>query len=167
MTNPVIQSFPPIADAWATRLILGSMPGAASLAASQYYAHPQNAFWRIIGELLGFALDARYADRVQALRSAGIAVWDVLQCCERTGSLDSAILRRSEVANDFETFRQQHPGVRTVVFNGATAEAAFRRHCRALLDDPQLTFVRLPSTSPAHASLRFDAKLTAWRAALA
>ena len=167
MPNPVIQSFSPIADARATRLILGSMPGAASLAASQYYAHPQNAFWRIMGELLGFAPDGRYADRVQALRSAGIAVWDVLQCCERSGSLDSAILRRSEVANDFETFRQQHPGVRTVVFNGATAEAAFRRHCRALLDDPHLTFVRLPSTSPAHASLRFDAKLTAWRAALA
>ena len=167
MPNPVIQSFPPIADARATRLILGSMPGAASLAASQYYAHPQNAFWRIMGEVLGFAPDGRYADRVQALRSAGIAVWDVLQCCERTGSLDSAIVRGSEVPNEFAGFLHQHPGVRTILFNGATAEAAFRRHCRALLDDPQIARVRLPSTSPAHASLRFDAKLAAWRAALA
>ena len=167
MTKPVIQSFPPIADARATRLILGSMPGAASLAASQYYAHPQNAFWRIMGEVLGFAPDARYEDRVQALRSAGIAVWDVLQCCERTGSLDSAIVRGSEVPNEFAGFLHQHPGVRTILFNGTTAEAAFRRHCPALLDEPRLTFVRLPSTSPAHASLRFDAKLAAWRAALA
>jgi double-stranded uracil-DNA glycosylase len=78
----LIQSFPPIADAQATRLILGSMPGAASLAAGQYYAHPQNAFWRIMGELLGFAPNAPYADRVEALRRARIAVWDVLQFCE-------------------------------------------------------------------------------------
>lgn len=164
--SPVIQSFPPIADVRATRLILGSMPGVASLAEGQYYAHPQNVFWRIMGELLGFAPDAPYSERVGALLSARIAVWDVLQFCERPGSLDSAIVRSSEVPNDFETLLQQCPGVRTILFNGTTAEAAFRRHCRALLGDPLITFVRLPSTSPAHASLRFEAKLAAWRAAI-
>ena len=163
----LLQSFPPIANAEATRLILGSMPGAASLAARQYYAHPQNAFWRIMGELLGFAPDAAYAQRTRALQRAGIAVWDVLQYCERPGSLDSAIVRGTEVANDFATFLAQHPDIRIILFNGVTAETAFRRHCRALLNDSQITFARAPSTSPAHASLRFDAKLAAWRAALA
>ena len=165
--SPVIQSFPPIVDARATRLILGSMPGVASLAAGQYYAHRFNAFWRIMGELLGFAPDAPYSERVRALQLAGIAVWDVLQCCVRPGSLDSAIVRSSEVANDFVGFLRLHPSVRTVLFNGSTAEVAFHRHCHALLDGSQITFSRLPSTSPAHASLRFDAKLAAWRVALA
>lgn len=165
--NTVIESFPPIANAQATRLILGSMPGVASLAAGQYYAHPQNAFWPIMGELLGFAPDAPYPERALALQRSRIAVWDVLQSCARLGSLDSAIVRSSEVPNEFADFLRRHPVVRAIVFNGTTAEAAFRRHCRALLDDPQITFVRVPSTSPAHASLRFDAKLAAWRAALA
>ena len=165
--NPVIQSFPPIADVRATRLILGSMPGVASLAAGQYYAHPQNAFWRIMGDLLGCAPDAPYELRVDALKRNGIAVWDVLQFCERPGSLDSAIVRGSEVPNKFETLLQQCPRVRTILFNGTTAEVAFLRHCRALLEGSQIIFVRLPSTSPAHASLRFEAKLAAWRAALA
>ena len=167
MVNSLIRSFPSIADVRATRLILGSVPGVASLAAGQYYAHPQNAFWRIMGDLLGCAPDAPYAERVDALKRNGIAVWDVLHCCVRPGSLDSAIVRGSEVPNKFETLLQQCPHVRAILFNGTTAEAAFRRHCRALLDDPQITFVRLPSSSPAHASLRFEAKLAAWRAALA
>jgi double-stranded uracil-DNA glycosylase len=162
----LIQSFPPIANAQATRLILGSMPSAASLAAGQYYAHPQNAFWRIMGELLGFAPDAPYAERVRALLHARIAVWDVLQFCERSGSLDSAIRRDSEVANDFATFFREHPAVTHVFFNGSAAEVCFRRHCADLNGIQAWRFQRLPSTSPAHASLRFDAKLEAWRAAL-
>ena len=166
MVKPVIQSFPLIADAQATRLILGSMPGVASLAVRQYYAHPQNAFWRIMGELLGFAPDAPYADRVQALLRARIAVWDVLQFCERPGSLDSAIRRDSEVANDFSSFFREHPSVTHVFFNGSAAETCFRRHCADLDGRQSVRFQRLPSTSPAHATLRFDAKLVAWRAAL-
>ena len=164
--NPVIQSFPPIANVGATRLILGSMPGAASLAAGQYYAHPQNAFWRIMGELLGFVPDAPYATRTQALQRAGIAVWDVLQYCQRPGSLDSAIVRASEVANDFAAFFREHRAVTQVFFNGGAAEACFKRHCFELTGARFLRFQRLPSTSPAHASLRFDAKLAVWRAAL-
>lgn len=166
MKSPTIQSFPPIADAQATQLILGSMPSAASLAAGQYYAHPQNAFWRIMGELHGFAPDAPYSVRVLALQRAGIAVWDVLKRCERPGSLDAAIVRGSEVPNEFPEFLRRHAGVHTILFNGTTAEAAFRRHCRALLDDTRITFTRLPSTSPAHASLDFQRKLWMWREAI-
>ena len=164
--NRVIQCFPPIADAQATRLILGSMPGVASLAAGQYYAHPQNAFWRIMGELLNFAPNAPYSERVTALQRGGIAVWDVLQCCERPGSLDSAIVRGSEVANKFADFLRRHPDICTILFNGAAAEAAFRRHCRTLLDQPQIRFVRLPSTSPANAGVDFQRKLSLWRNAI-
>ncbi len=167
MTNLVIQSFPPIADARATRLILGSMPGVASLAAGQYYAHPQNAFWRIMGEWLGFAPDAAYAERVQALHRARIAVWDVLQFCERPGSLDSAILRDSEVANDFAAFFAQHPLITEVFFNGGAAQACFVRHMTDAAGRANLKFLRLPSTSPAFAAMRYEQKREAWRQVLA
>ncbi len=90
-----VQSFPPIAAPGARLLILGSMPGAASLAAGQYYAHPRNAFWPILAALCHFPADAPYAARVAALQAAGVAVWDVLQSCVRPGSLDTAIERSS------------------------------------------------------------------------
>ena len=163
MPNPVIHSFPPIANARATRLILGSMPGAASLAAGQYYAHRANAFWPIMGELLGFAPGASYSQRVTALLNARIAVWDVLQCCERPGSLDSAILRESEVANDFAAFFAQHPLISEVFFNGAAAEACFARHVSHVCGRSSLKLTRLPSTSPAHAAMRYEQKRDAWR----
>lgn len=164
--NAHLQSFPPIADVRATRLILGSMPGAASLAANEYYAHPQNAFWRIMAALAGVPADATYGERVGALQRAHVAVWDVLQSCERPGSLDSAIRRDSEVANDFVTFFAQHPQITQVYFNGGVAQACFKRQRAVLLRDPRLSFQRMPSTSPAHASLRFEQKLAAWRGAL-
>ena len=161
-----IESFPPIADARATRLILGSMPGRASLTAHQYYAHPHNAFWRIMTALLEVAPDATYLARVRALQDANMAVWDVLQSCERHGSLDSSIRRDTEVANDFATFFARHPRVTKVFFNGGAAEAGFKRHYGALMGDPRLSFQRLPSTSPAHAALRFEQKLALWRAVI-
>jgi double-stranded uracil-DNA glycosylase len=164
--NTHVRSFPPIADARATRLILGSMPGAASLSANEYYAHPHNAFWRIMAVLTGVAADARYGERVRALQRARLAVWDVLQSCERPGSLDSSIRRETEVVNDFATFFAAHPRITHVYFNGSAAEASFRRHCAALLQSPRAHFQRLPSTSPAHASLRFEAKLAQWQSAL-
>ena len=167
MSNVHVQSFPPIADVRATRLILGSMPGAASLAANQYYAHPHNAFWRIMGGVVNIAPDAAYDERVCALQRARVAVWDVLRSCERPGSLDSSIRRDSEVANDFTAFFAQHPRTNQVYFNGGAAEASFKRHCGALLRDPGLSFQRLPSTSPAHAALRFEQKLAAWHSAMA
>jgi double-stranded uracil-DNA glycosylase len=166
MSTVAVAGFPPIADERATLLILGSMPGAASLAAHQYYAHPHNVFWRIMARVNGFAPDAPYPLRVSALQSARIAVWDVLKFCERPGSLDASIVRASEVANDFAAFFAQHPAIVGVLFNGAAAEASFKRHCAPLLSDPRLRFQRLPSTSPAHATLRFEQKLAAWTAAL-
>ena len=158
----MIQSFPPIADARATRLILGSMPGVASLTAGQYYAHRSNAFWPIMGELLGFAPDAPYPQRVTALSTARIALWDVLQCCERPGSLDSVILRTSEVANDFAAFFARHSLITEVFFNGGTAEACFARHAADVGQRLNLKLTRLPSTSPAHAAMRYEQKRDAW-----
>jgi hypoxanthine-DNA glycosylase len=157
----VIESFPPVATAESRVLILGSMPGAASLRAGQYYAHPRNAFWPIMDVLCGAGPALPYPQRLARLQSAGIALWDALRACERSGSLDSAI--RDEVANDFSAFFAAHPRITRVFFNGAKAEAAFRRHVVPVLPMPPAA-LRLPSTSPAYAGLEFDAKCRAWRA---
>lgn len=162
-----LYSFPPIARADAELLILGSMPGAASLAAGQYYAHPHNAFWRIMAELLGFPFDAPYPARLAALQDAHVAVWDVLQSCTREGSLDTRIATDTEVANDFVSFLAAHPKIDRIFFNGAKAEASFRRRVLPGLDPAAFGFARLPSTSPAHASLSFAAKCEAWRVIVA
>ncbi len=158
------RSFPPIASADARVLILGSMPGRASLAAGQYYAHPRNAFWPIMGRLLDFDSSRDYPARVDALKVAGVAVWDVLHSCHRPGSLDSAIDDDSLVANDLGGFLAAHAEIRHVFFNGAKAESCFRRHIKLTMAEPQIGFARLPSTSPAHAGMPFEKKLEAWRA---
>lgn len=160
---PRIHSFDPIAAPDAEILILGSMPGRASLAAGQYYAHAQNAFWRIMAELLGFDAAAPYAERTQALTAARIALWDVLHSCEREGSLDTNIDRETLVANDFAAFLREHPQITRIVFNGGTAEACFKRHVSRLIASGQIRCARLPSTSPAHAAMPFARKLDAWR----
>jgi TDG/mug DNA glycosylase family protein len=163
-----IRSFPPISGRNARVLILGSMPGRASLAAGRYYAHPQNAFWPIMAALLGFDAHAPYARRVRSLRAARIALWDVLHSCERTGSLDTRI--KAEIANDLAAFLRAHARLTHVFFNGAKAEASFRRHVAgAYAELPRgrvLRFTRLPSTSPAHAGMPTTRKLDAWRAIL-
>ena len=158
-----IAGFPPIAAADARILILGSMPGVASLQAAQYYAHPHNAFWRIMGELIGFDPVQPYGERVVALQVAHVAVWDVLQSCVREGSLDTAIEHDTIVANDFADFFTRHPQIGQVFFNGGTAETCYRRYIAAAVDRP-LQLTRLPSTSPANASYSFARKLDAWRA---
>ncbi len=162
-THPLVRSFPPIARRDAEVLILGSMPGEASLAAGRYYAHPRNAFWPIMAALLGFAPDAPYARRVRALKEARIALWDVLHSCRRRGSLDADIAREDLAANDFAAFFRSHARIRRVVFNGAAAEQCFRRHVEPGLKLRGIAYARLPSTSPAHAALSFDAKREAWR----
>lgn len=161
MRKPRIRSFPPIARRDARVLVLGSMPGRASLEAGRYYAHPHNAFWRIVGELLGIEADAPYAARVRALKTARIALWDVLHSCVREGSLDTRI--EEELANDFAAFFRRHRGITHVFFNGAKAEASYRRHVLTGMT-VRLRYARLPSTSPAHASLPFARKLKAWQA---
>lgn len=159
-----LQSFPPIEDSSATVLILGSMPGKESLRAGQYYAHPRNAFWPIMGELAGAAPTLPYQARIQLLKSAGIALWDVLASCTRAGSLDSDIDAASTAANDFAAFFSTHPGITRVFFNGAAAEKYFHKLVLHTLAPRPLHYRRLPSTSPANAAMSYLQKLKAWEA---
>jgi TDG/mug DNA glycosylase family protein len=161
-----IRSFEPIEDEQAQVLVLGSMPGQASLKASQYYAHPQNAFWRIMGRLLDFEATAPYDLKIQKLKTARIALWDVLGSCNRAGSLDSKIQSATEVPNDFPVFFHKHKHLTHVFFNGAKAETSFHRHVLKTSEPGSLHLTRLPSTSPAHASMSFERKVHFWRAVL-
>jgi TDG/mug DNA glycosylase family protein len=158
-------SFPPIASRGARVLVLGTMPGKVSLQECQYYAHPQNAFWRIIGGILGFDPASPYDARVASVRSTDIAIWDVLRSCIRESSLDSAIEASSAVPNDFAGFFAAHPQIRRICFNGAKAEALYMRHVRPRLSgDWDIRYLRLPSTSPANASWSLSQKVRAWQA---
>jgi len=159
---------PPLSRPDASALVVGSMPGAASLAAQQYYAHPRNAFWPVMGELFGAAPSLEYPARVARLLDARVAVWDVVRACRRDGSLDSAIERDSVEPNDFAAFVAAHRDLRLVVCNGGTARAFFLRYVLPHADDAVrcLSIVQAPSTSPAHASMTLRAKTAAWRAAL-
>lgn len=161
-------AFLPVARADARLLILGSMPGEASLREQQYYAHPRNAFWLILEGLLGISRQASYAARCEALMEHRIALWDVIAACERVGSLDQSIRAESVRVNDFATFYAAMPALQRVIFNGTTAEREYRRRVLPTLPSPAqaLRCDRLPSTSPAHASLRFEQKLSAWRVIL-
>jgi hypoxanthine-DNA glycosylase len=122
-----VEGFPPVARHDARVLVLGSMPGAASLAAGRYYAHPRNAFWPIAGALFGFGADAPYDERLAGLTAAGVALWDVLAACERPGSLDAAIDRATARTNDFVAFFAAHPRLSAVACNGGAAHELFRR----------------------------------------
>jgi len=163
MSPTVVCSFDPIATPEARALILGSMPGTASLQAKQYYAHLQNAFWRIMGDLVGAGPDKPYDERVRILSERGIAVWDVLQTCTRCGSLDVDI--RNEVPNDFATFFAAHPCITHIGLNGGKAAASFKKHA-ALYCPKNVVITTLPSTSPAHAARSFAEKCALWRASL-
>jgi len=158
-----VRGFPPIAAPGAEILILGSMPGLASLEAGEYYAHPRNAFWPIMGDLFGAGPGSPYAARVAALIASRVAVWDVLQFCVRPGSLDTDI--RDEVPNDFAAFFAAHPTIRRIGLNGGKAAASFRKFTAGTLP-ARAEVVVLPSTSPAHASRSLEAKRDLWRAAL-
>jgi hypoxanthine-DNA glycosylase len=156
--------FAPIAAPDACVLVLGSLPGRVSLERGEYYAQPQNSFWKIMGRLLHFEPGLPYARREQCLVAARIAVWDVCAAAVREGSLDSAIQRSSVVSNDFASFLRDHPRLESICFNGATAADLYSRLVLPTLTPSQRKIARvvLPSTSPAHASLRFDAKLARW-----
>ncbi|MBI5436997.1 MAG: DNA-deoxyinosine glycosylase [Nitrosomonadales bacterium] len=161
---PHIHSFAPVSNADARVLILGSMPGKKSLEQNQYYAHPPNAFWKIMGDLVGAFPSLPYEERLCILKSSGIALWDVLASCERKTSMDSHI--RKESANDFASFFARHPHITQVFFNGSKAEQSFRKFVQDKQELPPLKFHRLPSTSPAHAGMRYADKLQTWRAAI-
>jgi double-stranded uracil-DNA glycosylase len=159
-------SFPPIAAPDARVLILGSVPSIASLAKQQYYGHPQNAFWPIMGRLFGAGREVPYERRKRVLHEHGVAVWDVLRECHREGSLDADIRMESESPNDFAKFFRDYPQIATIFFNGQRSETMFRRHVLPITTglDRSFRYVRLPSTSPAHAGRNFAQKLAAWRA---
>jgi len=158
-----VHSFAPVSKANARVLILGSMPGRKSLEQNRYYAHPLNAFWKIMGDLLETDPSHSYEERLDLLKNSGIALWDVLAMCERETSLDSHI--KAEVANDFESFFSRHPLITRVYFNGSKAEECFRRFVQGQQVLPPLRLQRLPSTSPAHAGMSYAEKLKAWRIA--
>ena len=142
------------------------MPGERSLAQQQYYAHPQNRFWHYMDDLCGAGPKLAYAQRIARLKAAGYGVWDVLQHCERAGSLDGSIVRGTEVPNALAGLLGRERGIVAVAFNGAKAQQAFRRHVLPQLDAQRaeaLAFVALPSTSPANASIANAEKLARWR----
>ena len=157
-----IHSFLPVSDAAAKVLILGSMPGNKSLQQNQYYAHPSNVFWKIMGELVGATPDLTYEERLRILTLSGVALWDVLASCERKTSLDSHI--KNESANDFASFFTSHPHITRIFFNGSKSEQCFNKFVQGKQRLPLLQLRRLPSTSPAHAGMRYEDKLLAWRA---
>jgi hypoxanthine-DNA glycosylase len=156
-----------VIDAGTRILILGSMPGVASLDAQQYYAHPRNQFWPIMGRICGAGVELPYPQRLQALREHGLGLWDVLHSCVRGGSLDAAIEHHSATPNDLLPLLRTGRVMR-LCCNGGTAHALLLRHFgqRLAAELPQLDIRRLPSTSPANASWTYARKLSAWSEAL-
>lgn len=164
---PDVRSFPPVAGRAPRVLILGSMPGEASLRAAQYYAHPRNVFWRIMEEVFSAPDGLSYSGRLAILKKNKAALWDVLGSCSRKGSSDSAIEDASASVNDIPGFLKRHKSIRLVCLNGGKAAEYFRKAVLPHLPGkPQVRCVQLPSTSPAHAGISYAAKLKAWKAAL-
>jgi len=159
------QSFEPVFQPDARVLILGSMPGVASLDKQEYYAHPRNLFWSFLAEIFSEPLPQSYANKLDLLRRNRLALWDVLASCDRPGSLDSSIVVSSEQPNDFPSLLKQLPALRGIVFNGKKAEASFRKHVRLDASEcgTRLQTICLPSTSPANAAQAKEMKLFEWR----
>ncbi len=148
----------PVLDRRTRILVLGSFPGAASLAAGQYYAHPRNQFWRLLGAVLGEDLAALpYQQRLPRLLAHRVGLWDVVAACQREGSLDTAI--RDPQHNDFTLLAQRCPALRRVCFNGKTAGRLAGR-----FEEAGYETIVLPSSSPAHAAMCFEQKLASWQA---
>jgi hypoxanthine-DNA glycosylase len=162
----ISRGFAALSDSHARILILGSLPGAKSLAQREYYATPQNVFWRIMGTVFGAGPELPYAKRTRALTQAGIALWDVCAAAHRLGSLDSAI--KHHAVNDFERFFAAHPGIGLICFNGQKAAALYRSSVLLGLPPAMQSIPSrvLPSTSPAHASLAYAEKLRQWTSVL-
>jgi hypoxanthine-DNA glycosylase len=142
------------------------MPGVASLNANQYYAHPQNAFWKIMASITCCPSTASYEIRVNSLKDAGIALWDVLDKCIRPGSLDTDIDILSAEVNNIAALVERHPEIKTICFNGGMAEKIFNKRVLATLKDLPIKYMRLPSTSPAHAGISLADKTKIWRGAI-
>jgi len=151
-------AFAPIVDARTRVLILGSLPGEASLLAGRYYAHPRNQFWQLVGTAIAVDLVALdYADRLAALQAAGVGLWDTIASAQRKGSLDAAI--RAAQAAPLGGLVSTLPALRAIAFNGATSARIGRR---ALAGSEAPAMLDLPSSSPAHASLTLAEKQARW-----
>ncbi|HAU69517.1 MAG TPA: DNA-deoxyinosine glycosylase [Gammaproteobacteria bacterium] len=161
-----MSALPPVFDSRTQVLILGSMPGKKSLDQNQYYAHPQNAFWSIILQGTSCDLSHSYAERLAALVKLRVGVWDVLADCERSGSLDSNIVRGSEVFNPLDEVVKSLPALTGVFFNGQKAQHLFNRRFKHLSKEKRPCFSVLPSTSPAYAAMSTSQKSTIWSKAL-
>jgi TDG/mug DNA glycosylase family protein len=156
---PAKRSFPPIVDACSRVLVLGTLPGEESLRRQQYYAHPRNLFWPIIFALFDATPPAVYGERLAFVASHGIGLWDVCEVGERERSADTTI--RMERPNAIDRLLDEHARIRAIAFNGT---AARRLHDRDFPRRSELTYLALPSTSPAHATIDFAGKLARWTA---
>ncbi len=146
-------------------LILGTLPGKVSLERGEYYAQPRNVFWRIMGEIAGASPDLPYKDRLRSLKENGIALWDVCAAGRRSGSLDTAIRLSTVETNDFRGFLRAHTGVGLICFNGKKAKEIYDRKVpqKPLTLFERIRYEVLPSTSPAHAAMTYEQKLSRWR----
>jgi hypoxanthine-DNA glycosylase len=156
-------AFAPVVAADARILILGSLPGQRSLEATQYYAHRQNAFWKIMGELYGVAGD--YEQRCRQLTENHIALWAVLASAVRPGSMDADIRTDTATPNDFDCLLTNYPDIQKICFNGQKAANLFARLV-TLPAEHRIVYANLPSTSPAYAAMSFDDKLEKWASKL-
>jgi len=161
-----VQSFAPLASPDAVVLILGSMPGVASLRQQQYYAHPKNLFWDFMGEMFDAGRECPYAERLRRLAAHGLALWDVAHRCVRPGSLDAAIDTASVEPNDFTMLFRCCPHIRHIFFNGRKAAELYRRLVLPALpeDVRQIERSTLPSTSPANAAIPVAVRRHRWLA---
>ena len=152
-----ISSFPPIIKKDSKILILGSIPGIRSLEMQQYYAHPQNKFWKIICEIFSEEFTTNYQQRIEILEKHHIALWDVIDTCERKGSLDSEI--RNEEANKIEELLQNFPNIKAIFCNG---QKSYKNLQKILGKKFRMPIIVLPSTSPAYTGLSYFDKLKLW-----
>jgi hypoxanthine-DNA glycosylase len=160
-----VESFPPQVAEGCVLLILGTVPSLRSLELRQSYGHRFNLFWPFMGELFDAGLELPYVERIARLQVRGIGIWDVLERCERPGSLDSSIVANSEVPNDIPGLLQLQPTIRAIALNGGKAQQSFRRHIAPRLDaslQARVTLLDLPSTSPANASISRAVKFARW-----
>lgn len=160
-----IDGFAPIVSGNASVLILGTMPSEASLLRQQYYGHPRNAFWPMMIAMFGLDPGLCYQRRKEMLMENGIAVWDVLQSCNRLGSQDSNIKLATIKTNDLAGFFTEYNCIKRVYFNGRMAEKLYQKQILPALNHrfSYLEYQCLPSTSPAYASLKFEQKMEAWK----
>lgn len=164
---PTLSSFPPHVGEGCRALVLGTMPGTRSLAMQQFYAHPRNLFWPLMGEFFGAGPELSYDARMAKLNEAGVGLWDVLEHCERAGSLDGSIRAPSEVPNDIAGLLERHPSIGAIVLNGAKAAAVFSRRIERRIEPSRLArlaILRMPSTSPANAGIPLSMKREHWSA---